>query len=193
MQFTEAQRRAGVVLLALALLGGSFAAGRWAAPTKVQTVDRVVERTVTVKDTEAERRVAELTAQVETLKSHTHVERRTVVHPDGTRERTVVADRQVDRTEQTEKHTATTETQRQVQATETVRETVREKLVERPAPQWFVGPTVTFTPALRDPLAAGIVVGRHVAGPVALSLGVTVPVSQPVQVPAFSLSATVAF
>jgi hypothetical protein len=183
----------------LALAGGGYAFGRYAAPDRVKTVEHETVRTVTREDTTAAERIRELSAQLETLKRDTHREVVTVVRKDGTRERHETLDTHVAETTDARRDTAIASdvhATREIQAT---RETTRTVTVERSRPQWFVGALVMLSPGVlrldnpRAAMSAGVIVGRRLVGPLLLGLSVSVPLSQPVQVPSFGLSLTLEF
>lgn len=184
------------VSAAFALAAGGFASGRYATPTKTVTLDRVVEHTISIADTHAEQQVRELTAQLEQLKSQTHTVRTTVTHVDGSKIERETQDVDVERATQVNVNLATNQSAYSHAQVYADRLTTHESTVEHEVPQWFVGAVTTVSPGAPDPIGSisvGALVGRHVVGPLALGLSVSVPVNKPVQMPTFGLSLTVGF
>lgn len=164
------------LLITLAALAVAFAAGRFSTPTKV----------VEVESKKSQEQIHALSEQLESAKRHTV--KRTVIKftPAGKPvEKTVTEDTHVDRF---------TDTRAQVDSVKIV-EVVKRVEVTKSGPKWFAGPVVVFVPSAPpgQQFGAGIVVGRHILGPVAGSISVTVPVHKPVSVPSFGLSLTVGF
>jgi predicted phage tail protein len=171
---------------ALACLFLGFVLGRWAAPTK--TVTQVHETVRTVTDTAAQAHAAVLQAQIDDLKRSQHREVITVVRANGTKIRREVSDSKSETTHES-LHVLSADSMSTVHA-ESVHEVVRTVTVERKAPEWFAGPLVV---ASTSGISAGVLVGRHIAGPIAVGLSASVPVNQPVSIPAVGLSVTVSF
>lgn len=138
----------------LALLGVAYAAGRFMAPDKVVTVDRVVERVV--EDTHAREQVRELTEQLETLRTRREVV--IVTRPDGTREERT--------TEETERRTETervVEVEKIVERVVTVdREVMKTVTLERARPAWRVSALGGLDIAAATRLQLVPVYGAHV-------------------------------
>lgn len=157
----------GLFLFGLVLTGVAFTAGRYSAPDRVEYRDREVVRTVVQEDTQARERVAELTAQLETMSRHTRREVTTEKRPDGTEVTHSVTDTRVDTVKETSARTdrvAEVETQKHAE-TERTRET--QKLELRDRPDWRVGLLAGATVDLRPSI--GVHVERRILGP--LSLG----------------------
>lgn len=143
----------------LLALGGGYAFGRFSAPDKVVTKE--VTRTVTVEDTHAREQVRELTAQLETMKRHTR--REETRKADGSV--TIVTDTHVDTTKDT--RTDVDAKKEETKHTETVREVIKEKTVERARPDWRIGALGAFD-FRAGALTYGALVERRVIGPVSL-------------------------
>jgi hypothetical protein len=73
-------------LIAVALVGGGYAAGRYAAPEKVVVTEKIkeVERVVIVNDTEKILNALKTVQQQVAQQKDVHVTKKTVKHPDGT-------------------------------------------------------------------------------------------------------------
>lgn len=186
--------------LALALAAGGYAFGRYAAPDRVVTQTKDVVHTVTVSDTRAEQQVAVLTAQVEELKKHTHTERTIVTRVDGSKVEHDTQDVDVERATQVHTDATAHLTVAATAKTDAMQEHTTTTTVERDRPQWFAGALFTISPGVlklaADPKAAmsvGVIIGRHILGPIAAGLSVSVPLNQPVQVPTFGLTLTMEF
>jgi hypothetical protein len=143
---------------------GGYALGRYVAPNKVVTHEVTRVETVTKVDTQAQERVKELTAQLDTLQRHTHTEK--TVKPDGTK--TTVTDTTVDRSVDTHKDTTADAEQKQTSQTSTVREVTKTVEVSRARPDWRVGALVGFDINSKA-FSYGATVERRILGP--LSVG----------------------
>lgn len=157
-------------------VGGGFLLGRFAAPSRV----------VEVASKKQSDEIRALMAQLETAKRHTV--KRTVVTYSPTGKpatKTTDEDTHADRT---------TDTRTDVHAVKTV-EVVKRVEITKPGPQWFVGPVGVFAPGAPagQQFSAGLLVGRHLFGPLSAAVSVTVPVHQPISPPAIGLSITVGF
>jgi hypothetical protein len=137
---------AGIAALALLLVAGGYAAGRFTAPTRV---------TETVKeDTTARARVRELTEQLEAYKQHTTTETVITYAPTGKpATKTTRTDTHVDRVvdTRTDLHaTAETATKREsVTVTENDRSSVRVGLGVEVTPKTLTAPDVRLSGGLR--------------------------------------------
>lgn len=154
--------------LALASLG--FAFGRYAAPDKVVTVDRVVEREVVKEDFQAREQVVALTEQVRQLKQKIKRQEHTVSKPDGTVETTITEE--IETNEVTDTATDTTSSSEVVASSSTETESATEhvEVVERSRPDWKLSGLVAVDApaALRGNLtpAYGVLLERRILGPV---------------------------
>lgn len=163
------------VVGAVSLAGGGYAFGRFKAPAKV----------VEVEDTRAKAEIKELREQLETAKIH-KVKETVTVFVDG---------KPATRTEREDTHVDRTIGTRTEVDTVTDTHTVKSKTTES-GPEWMVGALVVALPRL-DPLgldlSIGATVSHRIAGPVWLGLSATVPLAQPLSVPAVGLSLSVTF
>ncbi len=147
------KRWAKYLLAAIALLGGGYALGRYAAP------DKVVLR----EDTEAREQVRKLTEQLESLRQHTKKQRVIVVQKDGTKTITENEDTLIDRNTGTRETDNSIRDERKKSESETTR--VR--------PNWRVS-LLGGAQLQLDPLGASPLLGAHVerrlAGPFSVGL-----------------------
>ena len=158
---------------------GAWAGYSFRAPV-VEYRERVVERT------DQTEKIKALTEQLDTLKRHTRRTETRQKLPDGTEHTTVVTDTHVDRVRDTRTDLDS--------HTETKTETVATREVRPLPPKWHVGGLLVGTLHLGNPsLSVGAIVNRHLFGPLSVGLSATVPVQQPLSIPAVALSLTVGF
>lgn len=179
-------------IAALVVFALGYYAGHSRAPAKVVEKTRDVIKTVTVEDTHAQEQVRELTAKLEELKRHTVVQRVVYLKPDGTKEthetETVDVQRATEVKADTTKH---------LDVTMNVKADAVEKVATQTTVtnglEWFAGAVVAASPTDLKNLSAGVMVGRHILGPVAIGVSAVVPVNKPVSVPVLGLSVTMGF
>lgn len=141
----------------LVLVCMAYAFGRYSAPDRVVTVDRVVTR----EDTAAHQQVAELTKQLATLKSHTT--RKTVIAtlPSGAKTTTIDEDTQVDTITGTTTQTDATADVHEVKSVEVLKTVT----VERARPDWRITPMAGFD-IPSHAFVYGVAVDRRILGPI---------------------------
>ena len=131
-------RRAWVVLGGVGLGVAGYGAGRYAAPTKVEERERVVERLVVDEKTVEARVAAAKVTWEKDIQDHSETR---VIYKDGkVVERIVYRDRDT-HSEGTKVEVKTVEVVREVKV-EVLREVEREKIVTRDAPRLTIGATV---------------------------------------------------
>jgi len=146
---------------AVSFVGGMTARG----PQKALEREHVAELAA-VRNSEIRTVATATTADA----SHVRVRRsRTVTRPDGTREHTVTVERRDD----TKAATATAAAETRIEYIDRVKLVEREKITERPAPQW--SGAITYGRALDGGARYGAELGRRIIGPLWVTLAADVP------------------
>lgn len=184
------RRRVVVAAAALVAVLLAAAAGRWTAPTRIETREKLREVTKVIASTQQTAELAELRRQVrEQAKRSNVVKIRTVVRaPDGTiTSNTRVEDKSTTDTRATDQvDTKKSEATTTVTVREVTRIEERLRLVERPPPDWsasvLAGGAVpalwgaeplSYAPALPRALVLGATLERRVAGPISAGVWAT--------------------
>lgn len=120
----------------------------------------IVDKTDYKKVQQLNEQIASLSAEIETLRKHTHIVEREIRHPDGTIEKTKIFDQKVAKATQ---NTQSQTVDRQQVATEaghsdhSVAETHERRIITSPR-NWNLGPMVAVNPLspLSSPLYGGL-------------------------------------
>lgn len=163
-----------VVLAAVAIFVGGYASGRYVAPEKVVVTEKLVkvevEKVVVQERTKTEVKVV----RVQDERRRLHKEETERKWANGTQERKVVTDENVDKTVR-EQEIKYVDRQVVVEKEKRVEVAVeKEKLVERKRPDWRAGALVGYSLPVPElglgvsNLALGLEVERRIAGPISV-------------------------
>lgn len=173
---TEIQKKIALVAGAVALLGGTFLAGRYTVPIKV--VERIVEKQVIVEKV-SETKLMELVEQnrefrnqLTEIKKSIHRETRTIKHPNGLVETTKVEDINVSKVVK-EQEIKYVDRENKVVETKYVDRTVEVekqvvKTVEAKRPDWRAGVLVGVNLTDMTKPVYGGMLERRIVGPLSV-------------------------
>jgi hypothetical protein len=169
-----------LTIILVAIVGvATFSAGRYSAPTKVQTVEKQVVVTQEKVQIVQVEKASEDKTKDQNSQKHVHRERTETTSPDGTKVVKVVTDVNVDKTiKETDVKvvTVTNTVEKQVEIEKKVEVT---KTIERARPDWFLSAKlgtnfstlkVSATAPYINPLLIGVDGNRRIIGPLFLGL-----------------------